>query len=72
MAVLKLTVGIHCGDDDPPPGVTIEELRRAIMQERETLEAIYCLLRNEDPKKVVSRALTSKIRALCPTLRWKR
>jgi len=72
MSVLKLTVGVNCGDDDPPSGVTIQDLRRAIMAERETLEAIYCLLRNEDPKKRVSGALTRKIRELCPTLRWKR
>lgn len=72
MSVLKLTVGVNCGDDDPPSDVKIEDLRRAIMAERETLEAIYCLLRKEDPKKPVSRALTRKIRELCPTLRWKR
>jgi hypothetical protein len=72
MQVLTLVVGVRCGDDHPPSGVTVEELKKAITQERRALDAVFRVLRDEEPQKRVSKTLVGKIRELYPTLRWQR
>lgn len=72
MAVVKITVGHSCGDDDTCKQVTVRDLMQAILAERKVLEDISNLLQPEDPKKRVSQELVGKIHELYPTLRWKR